>query len=118
MRTPLIVTLCCLGSVCSTLAHAFVDHASPAVGSTVHAPIAEVKIWFTEKLVLPFSDLRVLDASGKEVDKHDKHLDPQNGELLIVSVPSLKLGRYTVSWRATSVDTHVTNGTFTFELSP
>ena len=102
----------------STFAHAFVDHASPAVGSTVHAPLAEVKIWFTEKLVLPFSDLRVLDASAKEVDKHDKHLDPENGGLFIVSVPSLKPGKYTVSWRATSVDTHVTNGTYTFEVTP
>lgn len=107
-----------LGLVSSAFAHAFVDHASPAVGSTVHTPPTEVKIWFTEKLVLPFSDLRVLDASGKEVDKHDKHLDSENGALLIVSVPSLKPGKYKVSWRATSVDTHVTNGTFTFQVSP
>lgn len=118
MKTVSLATLCSLGTLCSALAHAFVDHASPAVGSTVHAPPAEVRIWFTEKLILPFSELHVLDASRNEVDKHDKHLDPHNGEVIVVSVPTLKPGKYTVSWRATSVDTHVTSGTFTFELGP
>jgi len=118
MRTLILVILCCFGVATSTFAHAFVDHAVPAVGSTVHAAPVEVKIWFTEKLVLPFCELRVLDASGAEVDKRDKHLDQGNGELMIVSLPTLKPGKYIVSWRATSEDTHVTTGTFTFVFSP
>lgn len=118
MKTLVTIACCLLGMTLSTFAHAFVDHASPSVGSTLHVPPAEVKIWFTEKLVLPFSDLRVSDASGQEVDKRDKHLDPRNSRLLIVTLPRLAPGKYTVAWRATSVDTHVTNGTFTFSVSP
>jgi methionine-rich copper-binding protein CopC len=37
---------------------------------------------------------------------------------LEVSLPTLKPGKYKVSWRVMSVDTHVTNGTFAFEIVP
>jgi len=30
----------------------------------------------------------------------------------------LKPGKYKVVWRVTSVDTHVTHGDFTFDVSP
>jgi methionine-rich copper-binding protein CopC len=113
MKSILITILSCLVAVTAARAHAFVDHADPLVGSTVKSSPTEVKIFFTEKLVLPFSDLKILDSAGQEMDKKDKHLDPSNGAVLIVSVPPLKPGRYNVSWRATSVDTHVTHGTFT-----
>lgn len=98
--------------------HAFPDHAEPKVGGRVAVSPVEVKVWFTQKLVAMFSDLRVFDASGKEVDKRDKRVDATDAELLIVSVPTLKPGKYKVVWRAASVDTHVTNGDFTFEVGP
>lgn len=115
----LIIALCCsLAGVSVASAHAFLNHADPKVGSTVKVSPKEVKIWFTEGVILPFSDLKVLDAFGKEVQKNDKHLDPAHPDLLIVSVSPLKPGKYTVSWRVTAVDTHVTHGFFSFEVSP
>lgn len=113
-----IALSCCLAALSTARAHAFLDHADPRVGSTVKVSPTEVKIWFTEGLILPFSNVKVLDAAGKEVQKSDKHLDRSNKASLIVSVPPLKPGKYTVSWRVTAVDTHVTTGTFTFEVSP
>jgi methionine-rich copper-binding protein CopC len=99
-------------------AHAFLDHADPKVGSRIHASPPEVKVWFTQKLVVLFCDLQVFDGTGKEVDKHDKKLDATDPTLLMVSVPPLKPGKYKVVWRATSVDTHVTKGDFPFEVTP
>jgi methionine-rich copper-binding protein CopC len=97
-------------------AHAFVDHAEPAVGSQIHSTPTQVKIWFTEKLEPALSKIQVFDLSGKEIDKHDGQIDQANGALLTVSLPELKPGKYKVAWRAVSVDTHVTTGNFTFEL--
>jgi len=99
-------------------AHAFLDRAEPKVGSVIKVAPNEVKAWFTQKLVIAFSDLQVIDAAGKEVDKHDKRLDPSDQALLIVSLPPLKAGKYKVIWKAVSVDTHVTHGDFNFEISP
>jgi copper resistance protein C len=37
---------------------------------------------------------------------------------LEVSVPALAPGRYRVVWRVLSLDTHVTEGDFTFDVAP
>jgi methionine-rich copper-binding protein CopC len=97
-------------------AHAFLERAVPAVGSTVQTSPAEVRIWFTEGVEPAFSTIQVFDASGKEVDKHDVHLDRSNHALLQISLPQLQAGTYKVVWRVVSVDTHVTNGSFTFRV--
>ena len=97
-------------------AHAFLERAQPAVGSTVQGSPGEVRVLFTERIEPALSSLRVFDASGKEVDKRDVHLDRSNHALLQVSLPPLDAGTYKVVWRVISVDTHVTNGSFSFQV--
>jgi copper resistance protein C len=97
-------------------AHAFLQRAEPAVGSTVQTSPNEVRIWFTENIEPAFSTIQVLDSSGKEVDKRDVHVDRSDHALLHVSLPSLPVGTYKVVWHVVSVDTHVTNGNFTFRV--
>ncbi len=118
MKKLIIALFCCLAGVSAASAHAFLDHADPKVGSTVKVSPTELKIWFTEGVILPFSDVKVTDAAGKEFQKSDKHLDPAHSDVLIVSVEPLKPGKYKVAWRVTAVDTHVTHGSFPFEVSP
>src|SRR5215470_3641288 len=97
-------------------AHAFLERADPAVGSTVQASPSEVRIRFTENIESAVSSIQVFDASGKEVDKRDLHLDRSDHAMLHVSLPQLGAGIYKVVWRVVSVDTHVTNGNFTFRI--
>jgi copper resistance protein C len=97
-------------------AHAFLQRAEPGVGSTAQTSPAEVRIRFTENVEPAFSSIQVFDASGKEVDKRDVHLDRSDHALLHVSLPQLGAGTYKVVWRVVSVDTHVTNGNFTFRI--
>lgn len=97
-------------------AHAFLDHSDPKVGSTITSSPAIIKIWFTQSLEPAFSTIEVRDAQGKEMDKKDVHLDDKNQTLLIVSVPQLPDGTYTVTWHVTSVDTHRTQGRFEFTV--
>jgi copper resistance protein C len=111
-----LVLLLLLETVLAAWAHAFVDHAEPAVGSQIHGAPRQAKIWFTEKLEPALSKIQVFDISGLEVDKRDVKIDQSNPALLTVSLPELKPGKYKVVWRAVSVDTHVTTGNFTFEL--
>jgi methionine-rich copper-binding protein CopC len=99
-------------------AHAFLDHATPAVGSAVRASPAQVKLWFTQRLEPAFSTARVSDRSGKQIDKGDPQVDPADATLLRVSLPQLAPGTYRVTWRVLSVDTHVTEGDFTFDVAP
>ena len=97
-------------------AHAFPDHAEPAVGTTVSSPPSEVKIWFMGKLEPAFSKLEVRDAGGAAVDQGNATVDPQDATLMHVSLKPLPPGTYKVHWHAVSVDTHATDGTFSFTV--
>jgi len=98
--------------------HAFLDRALPAVGSAVHGTPGQVKLWFSQELEPAFSTVKVLDRNGNQVDRMDKRVDGGDATLLTVSLPPLAPGIYRVVWRVLSVDTHVTEGDFTFELTP
>jgi methionine-rich copper-binding protein CopC len=99
-------------------AHAFLDHASPAVGSTVPTAPETVTMWFTQELEPAFTTATVTDASGNTVDASPAQVDPKDPTELRVVLKKLSPGTYTVSWHALSVDTHTTTGHFTFEIKP
>lgn len=101
-----------------TGAHAFLERADPRVGSTVRTPPAQVRLWFTESLEPAFSSVQVVNDAGQRMDNGDSQVDPSNLATLRVSLPSLPPGTYKVIWRVLSVDSHVTQGDFTFRIAP
>jgi copper resistance protein C len=116
MKRIVILFLILVAASARLNAHAFLKDADPGVGSTIQTPPSEVRIRFTENIEPAVSSIRVFDASGKEVDKHDLQLDRSDHALLHVSLPQLAAGIYKVVWRVVSVDTHVTNGSFAFRV--
>lgn len=96
-------------------AHAFLDHASPAVGSSVVQAPATVTLWFTEQLEPAFSTVAIVDGDGHRVDQ-GAQADPKDPAVLHVTVKPLQPGTYRVEWRVVSVDTHPTTGHFTFRV--
>ena len=100
------------------LAHAHLDHASPAVGSTVAQPPNEVSLWFTEALEAKFSTIEVRDVQGRPVQAGPATLARGNTAQLRVPLKALTPGTYKVIWRVLSVDTHRTQGDFTFRVGP
>ena len=94
-------------------AHAFLDHASPLVGSTVASAPREVSLTFTQNLETAFSSVQVTDANGARVDQGKAQI---SGNTMRVGLKSLAAGIYRVRWHALSVDTHKTEGSFTFSV--
>lgn len=97
-------------------AHAFLDHSDPAVGSTVPSPPSVLHLWFTQELEPAFSWATVSDKSGASVNDGSATIDPGNKQELDVKLKALQAGTYTVKWHALSVDTHTTEGDFTFQI--
>ena len=119
MKTALLTTIFGVAAVSCAHAHAFLDHADPAVGGSVKGTPQEVKLAFTEEVEPAFSSVKIFDAAGKEVDGRNVRADPKDGHLLLVSLPvPLAAGTYKVVWRVVSKDTHVTQGNFTFTKEP
>jgi methionine-rich copper-binding protein CopC len=97
-------------------AHAELPRAVPPVGGTVAAAPNEVTINFSEQLESAFSTVVVRDSAGKQVDKAGAHVDKDDRTIMRVSLQPLPPGTYTVKWRVVTVDTHRTEGTFTFSV--
>lgn len=96
-------------------AHAFLQTASPAVGSDVaQAPVA-VAITFTESVEPDFTHIVVTNAAGGRVDT-GKQTISDGGRVLSVGLKKLTAGTYTVTWHATATDTHKTEGQFHFSV--
>jgi copper resistance protein C len=108
----MIVTL----AVGSATAHAVLDRTDPRAGVSVKTPPSQVKLWFTGALEPAYSRVQVVDAAGKRMDLGDGGVDAGNPALLRVSVPALAPGAYRVVWRVLSVDSHVTEGQFSFQV--
>ena len=115
MRTlSIIVSLLVTALAASAAhAHAFLDHASPLVGSTVPAAPHEVTLTFTQNLEAAFSSVEVTDSGGARVDQGKAQV---SGNTMRIGLKSLAPGSYRVRWRALSVDTHTTEGSFTFHV--
>lgn len=116
-RAAVVVLLIVLGGSAAH-AHAFLDRAEPGVGSTLAAAPAQIRIWFTEALEPAFSTIAVTDSQGHAVAKGKAKIDAADPMLLEVELMPLAPGTYTVKWRVISVDTHPTEGDFTFTVKP
>jgi copper resistance protein C len=113
IRITLVMLLLVAAEARAALAHAFLDHASPLVGSTVATAPPEVALTFTQNLEAAFSSVQVTDAKGVRVDQGKPQI---SGNTMRVGVKASGPGRYQVHWHVLSVDTHKTEGNFSFTV--
>jgi len=111
----LTTAACLIGQ--AAFAHAFLDRASPAVGSEVSGSPPTLSLTYTEPVEPLFSTVQVADANGARVDD-GKPTPRDDGRILQVGLKPLSPGVYSVEWHVTSVDTHKTEGHFTFTVKP
>jgi methionine-rich copper-binding protein CopC len=108
-----IIPLLLLLAIGEASAHAMLDHSEPRVGNKVATAPREVTLWFTQKLEPAFSTITVTDAAGQRVDTGKTRV---SGNQMSVSLRPGGSGTYHVTWHALSLDTHTTDGNFTFQV--
>lgn len=116
IRSAFLVLAVSVAFVPRAFAHAFLDHSVPAVGSTVAAAPTSLRLNFTEAVVAHFCTVQLLDAQGRAVKVAGPR--PEGGRTLVVALPKLGPGTYTVVWHVTAEDTHKTEGRFGFTVAP
>jgi copper resistance protein C len=94
-------------------AHAFLDHATPAVGSTVQTAPNELTLLFTQNLEAAFSTVQVSGPDGTRIDEGKPQI---SGNTMVIAIKAGGPGTYHVQWHAVSVDTHTTQGAYTFTV--
>jgi methionine-rich copper-binding protein CopC len=119
MRGVLVVTClaaCTLGGPAA--AHAFLERAAPPVGSRVAAAPQEVRLSFSEPVEPAFSQVTVVGPPGFGGATAAQLAGGDRRTLVVSLRRPAPPGAYVVRWRVLSVDSHVTQGQFKFEVRP
>jgi len=120
MRRLAILLLAAFAAVApaGAQAHAILDKATPPVGGTVASAPGEVRLSFSKAIEPQFSRIELTTADGQTVKTVPAAVDPADQQQLVLPLPLLAPGRYRVRWHIVSVDTHSTEGNYTFEIRP
>ena len=97
-------------------AHSFPESETPSAGQKVSSPPTEVTINFDAPIEKLFAKLEVTGANGKNEAAGAPQIS-DDGRRMSVKVASLKPGDYTVKWAVVGIDTHHTEGSYTFSIA-
>jgi methionine-rich copper-binding protein CopC len=118
MRSAMLIAaaLCLISA--SAEAHAFLVKADPAVGAALHNGPAVIRLEFTEAVELAFSGVEIADGKGTAVALKGPRFGDVAHKVIVADLPALTPGPYHLKWHVVSVDTHRTEGDFTFTIKP
>ncbi len=102
----------------SAWAHARLVKSIPAKQAVLAQAPTQIQLWFNEPLEARFSQVSVWNAAGQQVHKGAIQGDPQDTKKLIIPLPALDMGLYTVKYRVLSVDSHLIENQFSFTVQP
>ena len=99
------------------LAHATLIREVPAAGASLAESPDQVRLRFNEPVDAEFEPIRVYDSEGSRVDRDDASIDPDDARVLVAGLESLPEGSYRVEWRITSIDGHVIEDAYAFNVT-
>lgn len=114
----LAVTILATTLATPALAHAFLVKSDPPVGATLATAPKTLLLTFTEGLEIPFCTVSVTDSMGMDDAAGKPQAVPGHPEQMMVPLNITMPGKILVSWHAVSVDTHKTQGSFSFTVAP
>ncbi len=115
LKTLSLAVALSLAAPIAAIAHAHLVSSSPAVGETVSSA-AMLKITFSEGIELGLSKFEVTGLGGP-VTGSSATLDAGDNKVVLIRPKApLTAGEYTVHWHVVSVDTHRTEGTYSFTV--
>ena len=97
-------------------AHSFPESQTPSAGQKLASAPAEVTINFDAPIEKLFAKLEVTGADGRDEAAGAPQIS-DDGRHMSVKVASLKPGDYTVKWAVVGIDTHHTEGSYTFTVA-
>jgi methionine-rich copper-binding protein CopC len=96
-------------------AHSFPEEESPAAGQKLGTAPSEVTIKFDAPIEKLFAKLEVTGSDGQNLAVSAPQVS-DDGIRLSVKLGELKPGDYTVKWAVVCIDTHHTEGSYTFSV--
>jgi copper resistance protein C len=111
----LIIVLGLLPSA-PALAHAMLVKAEPPRRAALTTPPAQVRLWFNEEIEKDYASLAILGADKAPVTEVKPHIAADDPKAIVLPLPQLAAGKYTVKFRVLSVDGHVVDSSYDFTV--
>ena len=102
--------------VAPAMAHAALVKTEPPRRALLAKAPAEVRLWFNEDIESAYASLVVLDTGKNPVTEVTPHLAPDDQKSLVLPLPELTPGKYSVKFRVLSLDGHVIQSSFDFTV--
>ncbi len=100
----------------AVLAHAALVKSEPARRAELSKAPSQVRLWFNEKIEPAYATINVFRPDGVPVVHLPARVDKNDAKLLVLELPQLESGTYTVKYRVLSVDGHTVDYGYTFTL--
>jgi len=113
-----ISSIILIPNIPNSYAHAFVTKSDPSPSQSLATQPTKVDVYFNDLIDIRYSQLKVLDSNGNEIQQKDLHYINNDESTLSVSLPSrLKDGIYTVTTKVLDqTDGHVTENAYVFAI--
>lgn len=112
----LLIVLSLLFQVNSVMAHAALVKSDPPRRATLALPPKQIQLWFNEKIEGSYASVTVLDSNKNSVTENNPEAVVDDPKSIVLNLPQLEPGRYTVHFRVMSVDGHVIQASFDFSV--
>jgi len=99
------------------LAHASLVKAEPARRAVLSTPPARIHLWFNEEIEPAYAALSVLNEDKKSITDNKVEVDSKDPKSVVLELPDMQPGRYTVKFRVLSVDGHVVDSEYNFTVA-
>jgi methionine-rich copper-binding protein CopC len=102
--------------VSPALAHAALVKTEPPRRAVLAKAPAQVQLWFNEEIESAYASLVVLDTGKNPVTEVKPQLAPDDLKSIVLPLPELVPGKYSVKFRVLSLDGHVIQSSFDFTI--
>lgn len=111
-----LAMLSLLFQVNSVMAHATLVKSDPPRRASLSTPPKQIQLWFNEKIEGSYASVMVLDSNKKSITDNNPEVVLDDPKSVVLSIPEIESGRYTVQYRVMSVDGHVIESSFDFSV--
>jgi copper transport protein len=97
-------------------AHAGLESSTPGASSVLEEGPESIVLDFDEAVEAPLATINLFDSSAQSIPLGAPTAVSGDDSIVKASVPELDDGLYAVTWRISSVDGHVVDGAFSFQV--
>jgi methionine-rich copper-binding protein CopC len=112
----LLVILSLSFQINSASAHATLVKSDPSRRASLSSPPKHIQLWFNEKIEGAYASVTVLDSNKNSITENSPEVVSDDPKSVMLKIPQIEPGRYTVQYRVMSVDGHVIESNFDFSV--